>query len=344
MADHPQVLIEHLNRMKSVLRLKHYSLATERSYCDWVVRYWHFIQRLDRNLTSEKKFEAFLTDLALEQNVSAATQNHAFNAILFFYKNVLGIELKDIDALRARRPSHVRIAISVEDTYRLLDATPDVAGYPTNLIARMLYGSGLRPSEPLNLRVKDLHFSESKLFLMGAKGGKDRLVRLPCALVEGLKAQLDFARAIFERDQKSKIPIVLPHQLAKKYPGYQFDFQWAWVFPQRYPCEDPRTQRIVRFHLHEANIQRAVKIAAKKLGLCVTPHNLRHCYATHLLERGVNMKALQEAMGHKYIETTAGYCHADAMSVPSPVDLPPSIVPQGDWRRVNGRWEHPLKR
>lgn len=321
MTQHPKVIIDHLDRLKSVLRLKHYSLSTERSYSEWLIRYWYFIQRIeDHDLASEKKFEAFLTHLARDQNVSATTQNQAFNAILFFYQTVLGQKLENINALRAQRPSQVRIALSVADTRRLLAATPDVGGYPTNMIARLLYGCGLRVTEPLNLRIKDLLFDDSKLFIMGAKGQKDRVVRMPCSLVEPIKEQIAWARAVFDRDQVGKIPLVLPFQLAKKYPAYQFNFQWAWLFPQRYPCADPRTGRIVRYHLHEANVQRAVKIARNKLGLNVTPHNLRHCYATHCLDRGDSMKAVQQSMGHKHIETTSGYWHADAMSVKSPLD------------------------
>ena len=272
-------------------------------------------------MTSERKLESFLTMLARRRNVSASTQNQAFNAILFFYKDVIGQPLKNVDALRATRPDQIRYAPTLDEMRRLLPLVRDIGGYPVNLIVRMLYGCGLRVNEPLNLRVKDVDLANSRLLLRGAKGGKDRMVALPCSLAEEVRLQLDYARAIWQRDVAARIPVTLPHQLARKYPAHQFAWSWAWVFPSHHPCRHPRTGATVRWHVLDCNIQRAVREASQKLGLTITPHCLRHSYATHCLDRGTNLKALAEAMGHAQIETTARYCHADALSVRSPLEL-----------------------
>lgn len=310
-----------IQRLVEVCRRQHKSLSTERVYSHWLRDYCRFIPTIDPTLSSERKIEAWLTMLARKRDVSASTQNQAFNAVLFFYRRVIGQELKDIDGLRATRPDRVRYAPTVDEVRKLLPLVRDVGGYPTNLIVRMLYGCGLRVSEPLALRVKDLDLANSQVRIIEAKNRKDRVVKLPCSIVEELRGQLDFARAIWKRDVEAKLPVVLPHQLARKYPAYQFAWSWAWVFPMRNACRHPRTGNWVRWHVLPCNVQRAVQEAAQKLEMPITPHCLRHAYATHSLNRGVNIKALSEAMGHAQIETTAGYCHAEALSVPSPLEL-----------------------
>jgi integrase len=281
---------------------------------------------MPKELTSEKKVEHFLTELASKYDVSASSQNQAFNAILFFYRAVLEQQLGNVNALRAQRPVHERHAPTLAETKLLLQAIRNVGGYPTNLIARMLYGCGMRVSEPLNLRIKDVNLERNSLCVRGAKGGNDRVVSLPSCLVPELRRQMEFAREVWLQDRQNRTPLMLPHCLARKYPEYEFSWSWAWVFPAHCPCRDPRTGRIVRYRMHEANVQRAVKYARRKLGIAVLPHELRHGYATHCLERGVNPRAIQEAMGHKSLETTMGYLHAEALSVSSPLQalqLPP---------------------
>lgn len=311
---------EAIAAARGVIRRQHKALATEHTYLHWLGRYIAAISQMPNALPSEQKMERFLSDLALHQNVSASTQNQAFNAILFFYRDVLKIELKNINALRAQRPAHLRHAPTVEETRALLADVRNVGGYPVNLIVRLLYGCGLRVTEPLNLRIKDVDLANAKLFIMGAKGGKDRVVALPCSLAEEMRGQMDYARAVWSRDVHARIPLEVPNQLARKYPEFRFAWPWAWLFPQRFPCRHPRTGEVVRYRMHEANVQQGVKEARRKLGIMVLPHELRHAYATHSLDRGANMKALQEAMGHAQITTTAGYCHAEALSVKSPLD------------------------
>lgn len=314
---------EAIQRLREVARRQHKAKSTEDSYAGWLARFMVALRKMPAALSSEQKLERFLTELAFA-NVSASTQNQAFNAILFFYGDVLGRPLQGVDALRASRPSRVRNAPTVEDTFRLLNGVKNVGGYPTNLIARLLYGCGLRVSEPLNLRVKDVR--EDRIFIMGGKGRKDRVVSLPCSLANELKGQLDFSRAIWQKDVSAKIPTALPEGLARKYPEYRFALGWAWVFPAHQLCLD-RAGQWVRWRCHEANVQRAIKEARRQLGIMVLPHELRHAYATHCLDRGVNIKALQEAMGHKQVETTIGYCHAEALSVKSPLSFLPMAAP-----------------
>lgn len=191
----------------------------------------------------------------------------------------------------------------------------------------MLYGCGLRVAEPLNLRIKDVNLDGSCLCIRGAKGGKDRVVSLPPSLVPELAQQMEFARALWSRDRQNAIPVMLPQGLARKYPEYRFCWPWAWLFPAHHTCRHPSTGALVRYRMHEANVQRAVKWARRKLGISVLPHELRHGYATHCLERGTNPRAIQQAMGHKSLETTMGYLHAESLSVVSPLEsLPPAVI------------------
>jgi len=303
-----------------VCRRQHKSLSTERTYVHWLRKYVVALAAMPDDLSSEKKLERFLSDLALRQNVSASTQNQAFNAICFFYKCVLERPLQNVDALRATRPLRVRHAPSVQETHELTKAVRNVGGYPTNLITRLLYGCGLRVTEPLNLRIKDVALAKGRFVIRGAKGRKDRVVAIPCSLTEEIAGQIQAARAVWQRDQKIQLPVALDHRLAAKYPEYQFAWPWAWLFPQHWPCKHPHTGKLVRYRMHEANVQRAIKEARRKLGIMVLPHELRHAYATHTLDRGVNVKALQQAMGHVDVNTTMGYCHAEACSVKSPLD------------------------
>ena len=316
-----------IDRMRQVIRLQHKALATEDSYVLWLRRYINALRHMPPQLPSEKKLETFLTDLAVAHDVSASTQNQAFNAILYFYNHVLNQPLSNVNALRAQRPAHERHAPTPADTGALLQTIRNHGGYPTNLIARLLYGCGLRVCEPLDLRIKDVDLPRRRLCIRGAKGGKDRFVVLPTALITELTQQMKFARVVWQRDQKDGTPLMLPHQLAKKYPAYQFSWGWAWLFPGHNTCRDPRTGLIVRYRMHEANVQRAVKLAALKLGISVLPHELRHGYASHCLERGTNPRAIQQAMGHSSLETTMGYMHAEALSVCSPLDTLPAFVP-----------------
>jgi len=314
-----------MDKLRNVLRRQHKALTTESTYVYWLRHYVTALNDMPDSLSSEQKLERFLTGLARHRDLSASSQNQALNAVLFFYKEVLGQPLQGIDALRAKRPVRLRHALTVTETQALLQTIRDRAGYPTKLIARLLYGCGLRVTEPLNLRIKDINLERSSLFIVGAKGGKDRVVSLPASLAPELIQQIEFARAVWRRDQQNNIPLMLPHQLTTKYPDYQFAWSWAWLFPAQHTCYHPRTKTEVRYRMHEANVQRAIKEARRKLGISVLPHELRHGYATHCLENGVNPRAIQKVMGHASLETTMGYLHAESLSVPSPLE---TILPR----------------
>jgi integrase len=236
--------------------------------------------------------------------------------LIFFYREVLQTALGNINALRAKRPVTIREAPTEAETRALLEKVGNVHGYPTRLIVHLLYGCGLRVTEPCNLRIKDVDLSGQRLILRAAKGAKDRVVALPCSLYTGLRDQIEAARVTWKQDAAAGIPVVLPGLLARKYPASQFAWKWAWLFPSHTTCRHPRTGQTVRWRIHEANVQRAVRAT----GCGIKPHQLRHAYATHCLNRGTNPRAIQQAMGHHSLETTMGYLHAESLSVRSPLD------------------------
>lgn len=294
---------------------------TEKQYTHYIRRFLRFTYSQPRELTSEKKFENWLTQMVLEDDCAESTQDVAFAAVCWFYKHIIRRELKDVDALRATRPATVRTALPMEDCLRLLDDVRDVSGYPTHLITRMIYGRGFRLCDVVSLRVKDLVFARNEIIVRGGKGKKDRVFGMTTDLVVPLQRQLVVAHAKFEQDGRNKIPIQLDHQLGKKYQEYRFSWHWAWVFPQHWPCKNPRTKEVVRYRMPHGKVQQAIRESRRRLGLNpqTTAHVLRHSFATHLLDMGENIKALSLVMGHSNINTTAGYCHKEAKSVPDPI-------------------------
>jgi len=319
----PQEQIEFwVNRAREVLRMQNKAYSTERDYCGWLRRYFAFTVKLPAGLKPETKAERFLNHLANVENVAGDTQNAAFYAILYFYKNVVRKPLENVQCLRPAKRQRVRTAPALADTHRLLAALPDVSGYPTNFQGRILYSRGLRVCEPLNLRMKDVRFADRKLVLIAAKGNKDRVVKLDEWMIEPFQRQMVAALLVWESDCRNGIPLEIPHQLAKKFPETRFSKHWAWVFPGKQPCRHPRTGELVRYRQHECFLQRAFKLARQRTGVMAVPHEMRHAHATHLLESGVaSVKALQAEMGHVDPRTTMGYCHADALSVPDPTLL-----------------------
>lgn len=305
--------------LRNVVRLKHFSLSTEDSYASWLRRFCRFAQKLSP-MTSERKIESFLSALARD-DVSASTQNQAFNALLFFYQECLGQKLSGIDSLRAKRAAFIRRAPSVDEVRALLNDVRDESAYPVRLVVKLLYGCGLRITEPLSLRIRDVDIADSRFIIRQAKGRKDRVVPIPCMVIREIQAQTEAARVVWQRDVAAQVPIKLPGQLGRKYPYAQASWQWAWLFPQAAPCRDPRTGAIVRWHMLESCVQRAVQRAGRRLGFDIKPHELRHAYATHCLNGGQNPHAIQQAMGHKSLDTTMGFLHSEAMSVRSPLEV-----------------------
>ena len=310
-----------LQKVSDVCRRKHLSYATEKSYLGWIQSYIGMLAELPAGWSSEEKVSAFLTREA-KRGVAAATQSQALNAVVFLYGQVLELPLEKVDALRVRRPAMIRTALSLEETRALLGAMEDYAGYPTRLIVRLLYGCGLRVTEPLELRVKDVDVVAGHLVVRQAKGNKDRMVGLPDCLRGEMAAQLRVARAVSAGDAAAGLPVALPTLIGTKYPKAQFEAGWAWVFPMERPCAHPRTGERVRWRMHEVNVQRAVRRAAARAGLevKVTPHVLRHTYATHAHGAGAAARDLQAVLGHGKLETTMRYLEARPAGVQSPLD------------------------
>jgi integrase len=298
--------------------------STEDIYCGWIARYYDFCSRIAADLTPEQKAEAFLEHLAVQRRVAARTQNQAFSALLFLYKEVLGKPLHGVDALRAKRPKFERASPSRAQVRTFRAAVEDTPVTPARLIVDLLYGCGLRVSEPIELRIKDLLWDEGargQLLLRGAKGGKDRRVPIPQGCLEPLKRQLERVRSVWEWDRANApdVGVVLPFPLASKYPRAPFQWQWFWVFPAEKHCTDPRSEKRVRFHILVDCIQRSVQKAAVLVGLdgLITPHVLRHAYATHSRE---SMDALRQLLGHSSLESTAGYLHPVVDRASNPLD------------------------
>ena len=310
-----------LQKLSDICRRRHLSYSTEQAYAGWVRSYMRTLAGLPAGWSSEEKGGAFLTRIA-RKGVAAATQSQALNALVFLYGQVLGTPLAGVEALRVRRPATVRTALSTEETRALLGAVEDVGGYPTRLVVHLLYGCGLRVSEPLELRVKDVEVAAGRLVIRAAKGNRDRVVTLPECLLGPMTAQLRVARAFALADAAAGLPVGLPGLLATKYPKARFDTSWAWVFPIEKPSAHPRTGERVRWRMHEVNVQRAVRRGAEKAGLPskVTPHVLRHTYATHAHGAGAAARDLQAVLGHAKLETTMRYLEAQPARVVSPLD------------------------
>ena len=239
---------------------------------------------------------------------------------MFLYRDGLKQELGSIRALRAKASVTLRECPSPDEVRRLLAAVTDVYGYPTRLLVHLLYACGLRVTEPLNLRIKDLDLPSSRLNLWQTKGRKGRVVAFPGCLATSLARQLDFAKITAAGDRARGVPVPLPGLLDRKYPNAGLSERWAWLFPSHTLCRDPRAGRLVRWRCHEANVQRAVRQAARQCHLDgVTPHSLRHAYATHALQGGAYVHDLQTVLGHKSLETTMRYLHSEASRVLSPL-------------------------
>jgi integron integrase len=277
--------------------------------------------------------EQFLTHLAVAGRVSASTQNQALCALVFLYGQVLDLELTGIDAVRARRPRRLPVVLSPEEVAAVLNRVAGGQGV-FRLMARLLYGCGLRLLECCRLRVKDIDLERGQIVVREAKGDKDRVVMLPRCVRPELKGQLAARRTLHERDVARGVARVeLPYALERKYPGAAQDFAWQFVFASRQLSRCPRTQRIGRHHVFEASIQRAVTraAAAAKVNKLVHCHTFRHSFATHLVERGIDIRSVQQLLGHQSLETTMIYTHVARKGVAgltSPLDLLDDATPE----------------
>ncbi|UCE87979.1 MAG: integron integrase [Deltaproteobacteria bacterium] len=313
-----------LDRVRAELRVRHRSPRTEQSYVQWIRRFILFHGKRHPASMGAEEICAFLNHLAVERSVSAATQNQALNALAFLYRHVLDREPPALAALvRARKPRRLPVVLTPDEVRRVL---AELEGGPW-LIAALLYGSGLRLFEALRLRVKDLDFGRREIVVRQGKGRRDRATPLAEACVEPLRSQLARVRALHRRDLDAGFGAVpLPDALARKYRGAERDWGWQFVFPASRRFRDGSRALEWRPHLHPSAAQRAVRRAVRRAGLAkpASGHTLRHSFATHLLERGVDIRTVQELLGHRNVATTMIYTHVlnlGARGVRSPLDL-----------------------
>lgn len=315
-----------LEELSRLIRLKHYSYSTERSYIQWAKRFFDYVMETEKKAVADLSSEDirnFLTRLAIKDHVSSSTQNQAFNAILFLFRNVLRKEVGALDTtVRAKRGPKLPTVLSLDEVKRFFE---QMAGL-NRLMAELLYGTGMRLMELARLRVQDIDFDMNTIFVRGSKGDKDRTTMLPAVVKERLKEHFVKVKALHGKDLAAGYGAVyLPDALDKKYPNAPKEWSWQYVFPSPTLSVDPRSGIVRRYHVSDTAIQKAVKLAVQKAGITkhATVHTLRHSFATHLLQAGVNIREVQSLLGHKNVETTMIYTHVlrDMSNAPkSPLD------------------------
>ena len=312
------------DQIREACRVRHYSLATERSYVRWYRQFVRWAGMKHPATLGGDRVEAWLSHLATERDVAASTQRQALAAILFLYKQVLGMQLPWLDNVtRAKQPKHLPRVLSQPEVRAVLGKLPRTSA---GLAVALTYGTGMRKSDVLRLRVQDLDFDRRVITIRDGKGGKDRTTMLPASLEAGLRAQLAKRLQMHALDQmRGKVDVELPHALAQKYPNAPREWAWQWVFAADDYSTCPRTGSVRRHHLHEKTLNRTLANAAKRAGITkhVTSHTLRHSFATHLLENGQDIRTIQELLGHSDVSTTMIYTHVantGAAGVRSPLD------------------------
>jgi len=316
---------EIIKEMKRIIRLKHYSYSTERSYLDWAKRFFRYVHETKGNdaLFASDDIKQYLSYLAIKQRVSASTQNQAFNALLFLFRDVLGQDVGNLgDTVRAKRGTRLPVVLTTDEV-RALFSNMSGTGL---LIAQVIYGSGLRLMELARLRVMDIDFGMQLITVRSGKGDNDRTTVLSELVKDRLRDHIERVKALHEKDLAAGYgEVYLPDALAKKYSNTGKDWGWQYVFPSARLSVDPRSGKIRRHHISETAIQSAIANAVKKAGIVkhATVHTLRHSFATHLLMKGVNIREVQSLLGHKSVETTMVYTHVlrDMKNAPqSPLD------------------------
>ncbi len=312
-----------MDRLRQQLRVRHYSLRTEDAYVEWVRRFVLFHGKRHPRDMGPAEVQAFLSHLAVDRRVSPSTQNQAKCALLFLYEHLLEVQLPWLsEVVQARRQPRLPVVLTPSEVRTLLDQLEGTMA----LVARLLYGTGMRLMEVLRLRVKDVEFERREVVVRDGKGGRDRITMLPDSLVDPLREHLERVKALHARDLREGFGEVwLPEGLAAKARTAPRAWGWQWVFPSATRSSDPRSGRVHRHHLLPESVQKAVRLAARagELAKPVTPHVLRHSFATHLLASGHDIRTVQELLGHKDVATTMIYTHVlnrGGRGVPSPLD------------------------
>jgi integron integrase len=307
------------------MRREHYSLSTERTYCNWVRQFIQFHKILTKEalfVEQKQQVENFLNYLALERNVAASTQNQAFNALVFLYKRVLESPLENVKATRSRKEAPIPVVLTrdeVKQVLSLLDGVPE-------LVVKLLYGCGLRITEAVKLRIQDIDFGFKQVTVRDGKGMKDRVTPFPVNLEFALSNHLERVKLIHKKDLAQGLGnVYLPYALDRKYPNAEREWNWQYVFPGRSLSKDPRSGIIRRHHLDQSAINRAIKQAVRKTEITknVSAHTFWHSFATHLLQRGTDIRTIQSLLGHADLQTTMIYTHVlqqGGAGVVSPLD------------------------
>jgi integron integrase len=312
-----------LDQVRHVLRRGHYSARTEDAYVHWIVAYIRFHGMKHPRDLGHGDVTAFLDHLASERHVSAATQNQALNALVFLYRKTLGIELEELGRFtRARRPRRLPTVLTPGEVRRVLEELRP----PYLLMGELLYGSGLRLSECVCLRVKDVDLDNRQIMVRSGKGMRDRVALLPERVRDRLRRQIDRVAALHAKDVARNLGEVdLPFALDRKLPNASHELAWQYLFPASGVCANPRTGRMVRHHVHQTALQKALRQATQQANITkrVSPHSLRHSFATHLLEAGTDLRTIQALLGHQDVRTTMIYTHIvkrGVLGVLSPLD------------------------
>ena len=321
----PNSDLKLMEQVREVMRYHHYQYRTEKTYCDWITRYikFHDCQKHPRNM-GKMEIESFLSYLAVELKVAASTQRQALNAIVFLYTKVLDLPVTDdIGHVRAKQQRRPPVVLTKSEVQQVLTQMQG----DHLLMSQVLYGCGLRLMECIRLRIQDLDFGQSLIYIRDGKGGKDRVVVLPKSIREDLQLRVDRVRTIHDEDvQQGFGAVYIPEALSRKYPNAAQEFRWQFLFPAKKLSTDPRSEIVRRHHVLESGLQKAVKKAVDRTGITkrATCHTFRHSFATHLLENGVNIRIVQELMGHADVKTTEIYTHVmekDIAGIASPLDL-----------------------
>ncbi len=311
-----------LDKVRTEIRLKHYSVKTEKAYTNWIRRFVLFHNKRHPKDMGAEEIKSFVDNLVTNHHVSSATQNQALQGILFLYKNILNKDVGWIENIkRSLRVKHLPVVLSKKEVAKVFHNLEGT----NKIIVSLLYGSGLRLSEALKLRIKDIDFDYKQILLRDGKGEKDRHTILPDSVIPELKKHLNGVYLKHKEELKiGKGETILPYALKKKYPNAGKEFGWQYAFPADKFIKDKDSGLVLRWHIHESTIQRAVKEAVKKAGIIKTasPHTFRHSFATHLLENGYDIRTIQELLGHNSIKTTMIYTHVlnRGLGVKSPLD------------------------
>jgi len=314
--------VKLLDKVKTEIRTRHYSRRTEQAYAGWIRKFILFHNKKHPSEMGANEIRAYINNLANNHHVSSSTQNQALQGILFLYKNILKKDIGWIKEIkRASRVKHLPLVFSKREAIKILD---QLNGVP-KLIVSLLYGGGLRLSEGLRLRIKDIDFDYKQIVIRDGKGEQDRITVLPVSIIPNLKAHLNKVYLMHKTDLKAGLgDTILPYALKNKYPNAGKEFGWQYVFPSENYVFDNKDNIRVRYHIHSSTIQRAIKEAIRKSGVNKpgSPHTFRHSFATHLLENGNDIRTIQELLGHKSLKTTMIYTHVlnRGVGVKSPLD------------------------